>query len=119
MRTFSNNYELQVAISFNGLLHFAANSRGAAIAHCLTKSCPIVERRGCVSVSMSWKGKVTEEGSLNSTGGRLELEFAGFSAILVTNYANSTNSISSQRRDLKFGVLDSERARLQSQRMNF
>jgi len=78
----------------------------AAIAHCLTKGCPIVERRGCVRVRVSWKGKVTEEGSLDSTGGRLELEFARFLAILVTNYANSTSSISSQRRDLKFGALD-------------
>jgi len=81
----------------------------AAIAHCLTKSwCPIVERRPYLNVRMSWKGKVTEEGSLDSTGGRLELEFARFSAILVTNYANSTSSISFQRRDLKFGALDSE-----------
>jgi len=59
-------------------------------------------------VSMSWKGKVTEEGSLDSTGGRLELEFARFLAILITNSANSTNSIISQCRDLKFGALDSE-----------
>jgi len=51
---------------------------------------------------------VSEEGSLDSTGGRLELEFARFPAILVTNYANSTSSISSQRRDMKFGALDSE-----------
>jgi len=57
---------------------------------------------------MTWTGKVTEEGSLDSTGGRLELEFARFSAILVTNYANSTSPVSSQRRDLKFGALDSE-----------
>jgi len=59
-------------LEVKGLLYIAA------IAHLtkeltknyyLTKSCPIVERRGCVSVSMSWKSKVTEEGSLDSTGG--------------------------------------------------